>query len=193
MPMGEKTKLLWADPKYRERMVEIHKNSFKKGRSVWNKGNHVYLGGKRFEKGNTPWNKGTKGIVKAWNKGKKNCFSQKTIIKMSDARKGIFCGDKHPRWKGGKTKKDGYVFIYSPDHPFKDHHGYVREHRLVVESQIGRFLEPKENVHHINKITDDNVPKNLMAFSSKSAHNRFHGNPDKVKPEEIVFDGRLHR
>jgi len=30
-----------------------------------------------------------------------------------------------------------------------------------------------------------------MAFINKSAHIRFHGNPNNVKPEEIIFDGRL--
>lgn len=31
---------------------------FKKGRAPWNKGLHIYLGGKRFFKGQVPWNKG---------------------------------------------------------------------------------------------------------------------------------------
>ena len=34
----------------------------RKGHPAWNKGLHVYLGGKKFEKGQTPWNKGLKGI-----------------------------------------------------------------------------------------------------------------------------------
>lgn len=42
-------------------------------------------------KGNIPWDKGTKGLIKAWNKGKK--FPQ-------------ISGDKHWKWKGGITEEN---------------------------------------------------------------------------------------
>lgn len=99
-------------------------------------------------------------------------------------------------WKGGRKLKKmrnggNYVLILSLFHPLRDSMGYVREHRLVVESKIGRYLTRIENIHHINEIGDDNRPENLIAFVNNSAHKRFHNNPHNVKPKEIIFDGRL--
>jgi len=44
-------------------------------------------------------------------------------------------------------KKLGYVRVYCPDHPKANTWGYVYEHRLIVEGQIGRFLTDKEHIH----------------------------------------------
>ena len=74
------------------------------------------------------------------------------------------------RWKGGKRMLLGYVRSYKPDHPFHDIDGYVMEHRLVMEEHLGRYLTPKEVVHHINKVKDDNRIENLQLFDSNSMH-----------------------
>lgn len=99
-------------------------------------------------------------------------------------------GKKAPHWKGGRKKDRGYIFIYLPNHPHANGIGYVREHRLIVEKYLGRYLLPTEHIHHINEIKCDNRPENLMVFTSKSSHHRFHKNSNNVKPEEIIFDGR---
>ena len=99
-------------------------------------------------------------------------------------------GVGNPKWKGGRKKHSGYIAILMPDYPSCDCSGYVLEHRLIVEQQIGRYLSTEEQCHHINGIKDDNRPENLMAFVNASAHTRFHANPNNVKPEEIIFDGR---
>lgn len=76
-------------------------------------------------------------------------------------------GDKHHVWKGGKnTNIRGYVEIHVPSHPNCTASGYVREHRLVMEKILGRYLESYEQVHHKNGIKDDNRPENLELISN---------------------------
>lgn len=82
-------------------------------------------------------------------------------------------GSRNNRWKGGRRiDKDGYVLIHVPDHPNCDSHGLMREHRLVMEKMIGRYLLPEEVVHHRSKNKADNSPENLQLFSENSEHLR---------------------
>lgn len=72
---------------------------------------------------------------------------------------------KNGRWRGGRiVDKDGYVLLKRPDHPAADRHGYVREHRLVMEGILRRFLGPKEVVHHTDRDKLNNSPDNLRLF-----------------------------
>ena len=136
-------------------------------------------------------------------KGKPNGWEGKhhtkeTRRKISEAMKGKNnpmygihrFSEKAPAWKGGRYKgKDGYIRIYNPEHPYANRQGYVYEHRWIIEQYLGRYLTPKEVVHHINGIKDDNRIENLMVFCCNSAHTRYHKDPNLVKPEEIIFDG----
>lgn len=70
---------------------------FKKGTVPWNKDKSGVMP--------TPWNKGLKGVIVAWNKGKK--FSEESRQKMSKAKS----LDKHPKWKDGISKTKGYKRI----------------------------------------------------------------------------------
>ena len=63
--------------------------------------------------------------------GKKHSFKTKNLLK--EKRKG-----RKPSWKGGKTKSNGYILIFMPEHPFNVG-GYVKEHRLVMEKAIKRL------------------------------------------------------
>lgn len=69
------------------------------------------------------------------------------------------------------------------------HNRYVREHRIIIEKQIGRFLTKSEVSHHINKNKIDNRPKNLMCFKNHKVHRLFESNC-KINPKDIIFDGR---
>lgn len=83
-------------------------------------------------------------------------------------------GATNPAWKGGKTTdKHGYVLIHLPSHPCSNRHGYIREHRLVMEEMIGRPLDSDEVVHHKNGQKDDNRPENLELFDSNAEHLRY--------------------
>lgn len=68
----------------------------------------------------------------------------------------------------------GYILVNCPGHPFCNNRGYVREHRLVMEKKIGRYLKPIEKVHHINGIKDDNRIENLELFDNLSEHTKHH-------------------
>jgi len=86
-------------------------------------------------------------------------------------------GSEHWHWKGGKIKLRGYIHIYSPNHPFRDRHNYVLEHRLVMEKYLKRYLMPHEIVHHKNFKKDDNRIENLELMSryEHGDHMRKHG------------------
>ena len=60
----------------------------------------------------------------------------------------------------------GYVRIFKPDHPFSNKSGYILEHRLVMELNIGRYLLPSENIHHRNGVRDDNRLENLELWQT---------------------------
>jgi len=53
-------------------------------------------------------------------------------------------------------------------------HGYIREHRIVMESIIGHHLLPEEVVHHKNGIKSDNRKENLQLFNNHKEHRLHH-------------------
>jgi len=100
------------------------------------------------------------------------CYSESRI---GQKRNYSLAGSNNPNWKGGRRKdKDGYVLIYAPDHPYCDVNSYVREHRLVMEKHLKRFLLSTEIPHHINENKEDNRIENLQLMT-RQEHDKFRG------------------
>ncbi len=116
---------------------------------------------------------------KTSHKDRKNCSKKCHNISTKGVSKNA--NSKHPAWKGGKVNKHGYILVHKPEHPYCDKDRRVKEHRLVVEEKIGRYLDPKEVVHHINHITWDNRIENLILFKNQGDHLRHHNLTRKRK------------
>ena len=102
--------------------------------------------------------------ISSLHKGK--TVTKESRIKMSEAAKIHTSGHK-------KIRDDGYVAIYYPDHPDSTGEGYVMEHRLVMEREIGRRISKNEVVHHINHDRSDNRINNLRVMTA-SDHMSMH-------------------
>ena len=101
----------------------------------------------------------------------------------------LFMGKNASNWKGGRIlKQTGYIMLRMPDHPTADNQGYILEHRYVMEKKIGRLLDPREQVHHINGKKKDNRPDNLMLFSSVSSHKLYEY---KIKLSKTISSSKV--
>lgn len=76
------------------------------------------------------------------------------FFKLPQSEKDLLGKDKVAPEKTRTVDKDGYVKV-------KVNGRFHAEHRVVMESMIGRPLRKGETVHHKNGIRDDNRPKNL--------------------------------
>ena len=70
------------------------------------------------------------------------------------------------RERAERVIQAGYAFITRHDHPRANKRtGRVREHIVVMEQQLGRYLLPDEEVHHKNTDRSDNDPRNLELWT----------------------------
>ena len=98
-------------------------------------------------------------------------------------------GEENSNWKGGRTiHSDGYVYLKGKEHPFAGPHGYVFEHRLVMEQYLREnhpdhpalirlgeklYLSPDYEVHHKDGVRTNNRIENLEVLT-KSEHTVLH-------------------
>lgn len=83
-----------------------------------------------------------------------------------------------------RVDRSGYWHVRKPEHPRASSQGYVAEQTLIMESHLGRYLEPDEVVHHINHVKKDNRIKNLELMKD-SDHRSLH-------MSELNNDGRVN-
>jgi len=87
-------------------------------------------------------------------------------------------------------KDDAYIFVPAPV-GYKGRtksNGWVAEHRLVAEKKLGRLLQDKEVVHHLDLEGKNNKPENLMVFPSNKEHLQYHW-----EQTQKVYAERLRR
>lgn len=83
-------------------------------------------------------------------------------------------GKDAPQFKGGRrVNQSGYVICLRPEHP-RASHRYVAEHILVAEQALGRFLDRKHPVHHVDENRSNNVGRNLVICENDAYHHLLH-------------------
>lgn len=65
-----------------------------------------------------------------------------------------------------RTDQQGYILVHDRNHSRANKSGFVREHIKVMTEHLKRDLLPKENIHHINGVRDDNRIENLELWNS---------------------------
>lgn len=110
-----------------------------------------------------------------YKRGVKFCSRACSGVDLSKRQHGV----NNHRWKGGEyvasAAGGGYIKELAPNHPNADASGYVMQHRLVVERELGIILNPKQRVHHKNGDRKDNRSENLelwvgVGSSKKDPH-----------------------
>ncbi len=97
-------------------------------------------------------------------KGRELCVQHLVIDRNGGNPDDHVIGSRGQKGTGTVTSK-GYRRLTDPrpDAPSK----YILEHRLVMEIELGRFLDKYENVHHINGDRLDNRIENLEIWSTR--------------------------
>lgn len=89
-------------------------------------------------------------------------------------------------WRGGRCIRQGYVWIKMNEHPRRNYGGYIREHILVMENYLGRYLKKGEIVHHKDENKTNNHIDNLQLMTD-SKHKSYHAKKQGGS-DESIFD-----
>lgn len=81
-------------------------------------------------------------------------------------------GPASPKWKGGRTISDGYVYVNGT--VFGSARANTREHVVVAERALGKPLPHGAIVHHFNNDGTDNRNRNLVIGQDQKYHMLLH-------------------
>jgi hypothetical protein len=106
---------------------------------------------------------------------RKQSLSRPTNQCSKDCQRAFMFKEKDGRlnWKGGKHNSGSYNKTMAKEHPRADRYGYVPEHILVVEKNIGRYINDGEIIHHIDLDKKNNDISNLY-ITNRSEHLKIH-------------------
>ncbi len=176
-------------PKSKRRFINFHQNI---GRKYSKKLKKILslqkMGNKNPRYGKHPWNYKTKGICKAWNRGKK--WSLKTLKKLSESHKGYVMPEaqkrkigqpleKHWNWQGGKSYKP-YSLLFDSELKEKirqrdDYQCQNKECNMTEEEHLivyGYVL----SIHHIDydkkNCKEDNLISLCLQCNSRANFNK---------------------
>ena len=91
----------------------------------------------------------------------------------------------------GWYKENGYIMRKVNNHPKQNKRGYVAEHRLVYERYLGRFLDSKEAIHHVNGNKEDNRIENLQIAVENSEHIKEHHKKPRNENGQFVCENPI--
>lgn len=124
--------------------------------------------------------------VNYWNLARKDihicrscsCKNTAKTRKNNPWNKGI---KQEPRNVGNTyINNNGYVEVWVGKHVSGGAGGYQKEHRVFVELEIGRRLNKKELIHHIDGDKTNNNKDNLLLCSGDFEHRKVHGQLERV-------------
>lgn len=120
-----------------------------------------------------------------YKRGTKFCSRACSGVDLSKRQHGV----NNHRWKGGEFVTNaaggGYIKELVPNHPKADASGYVMQHRLVVERELGVILDSSQRVHHKNGNRKDNRPENLELWVGTGSSKK---DPHGVRVVDKVID-----
>src|SRR3990167_1167480 len=102
------------------------------------------------------------------------------------------CAPHKYNFKGGRFKKEGYAYLWMPQHPRANRVGYVQEHLYNWEEANGKRLPPGWVIHHLNGIKDDNRPRNLIALPNRKHYLVLQVKAKRIQELESLLNGQGH-